>query len=178
MLRPLSFGHVNYLPAGPTALLFAILAQYHAAIPSTYRYIVGGLTAPPNGHPTTTSNPTATQSAAAQLASLRNSTVALTSKTIYYVFAVQLALSQFPSSILPAVVGWTVGYAYRNEVLPATSWRVPSWVVGQKNRRPNVEALRRRLEGEDRDQGSDNNSNGVVGTGLAQISEVFNRRTR
>ncbi|KAE9970059.1 hypothetical protein EG327_010386 [Venturia inaequalis] len=174
VLRPLSFGNVNYLPAGPTSILFAILAQYHAAIPSTYRYSVG-MARPTAGSSTATSNPTTTQSAAAQFTAMRNSTVALTSKTIYYMFAIQLALSQFPSSILPAAVGWTVGYAYRNEVLPATSWRVPSWVVGQKNKRPNVEALRRRLEGEDT---ADNDQNGVVGTGLAQISEIFNRRTQ
>lgn len=62
-------------------------------------------------------------------------------------------------------------------MLPATSWRVPSWVVGQENKRPNVEALRRRLEGEDRDQ-ADVDQNGVVGTGLAQISEMINRRTQ
>lgn len=176
MLRPLSFGHINYLPAGPTSILFAILAQYHAAIPSTYRYSIG-MVRPSNGSSAATSNPTATQSAAAQFTAMRNSTVALTSKTIYYVFAIQLALSQFPSSILPAVVGWTVGYAYRNEVLPTTSWRVPFWVVGQKNKRPTVEALRRRLEGENRDQTGDNDQNGVVGTGFTQLSETFNRRT-
>jgi hypothetical protein len=177
VLRPLSFGNINYLPAGPTAILFAILAQYHATIPSTYRYRIG-LTAPPTEPSTTTSAPTTTQSAAAQFAALRNNTVALTSKTIYYVFAIQLALSQFPSSILPAAVGWAVGYAYRNEVLPATSWRVPAWVVGQKNKRPSVEALQRRLEGEGREQGSDGDRMGVVGTGLAQISELFNRRAQ
>lgn len=177
MLRPLSFGNINYLPAGPTAILFAVLAQYHAAIPSTYRYRIG-LTASPSEPSTTTSNSTTTRSAAAQFAALRNSTVALTSKTIYYIFAIQLALSQFPSSFLPAVVGWIVGYAYRNEVLPTTSWRVPAWVVGQKNKRPSVEALRRRLEGEEREQGLDNDRNGVVGTALAQVSELFNRRTQ
>lgn len=70
-----------------------------------------------------------------------------------YMLPLQLALGQFPSSILPAAVGWVVGYAYRNDVLPATSWRVPAWVVGQKSTRPNMEALRRRLEGEDSDRG-------------------------
>jgi hypothetical protein len=174
MLRPLSFGNINYLPSGPTAILFAILAQYHAAIPSTYRYRIG-LTAPPTEPTTSTLSPT-TQSAAAQFAALRNSTVALTSKTIYYIWAIQLSLSQFPSSILPAIVGWAVGYAYRNEVLPATAWRVPAWVVGQKKKTPSVEALRRRIEGEEREQGSDGDRMGVVGTGLAHISEIFNRR--
>ena len=66
-----------------------------------------------------------------------------------YFIPIQLALSQFPSSILPAAVGWAVGYAYRNEAIPGTAWRIPAWVVGQKNKGPNMETLRRRLEGEE-----------------------------
>ena len=31
VLRPLTFGHANHLPSGPTALLFALLANYYAA---------------------------------------------------------------------------------------------------------------------------------------------------
>jgi hypothetical protein len=146
VLRPLSFGKINYLPAGPTPLLFAILAQFHAAIPSTYRYKVGATATPP-------SPPSASSSATAQFFALRNGTLTFTSKTMSYLLPVQLALSQFPSSILPAVVGWAVGYAYRNEVLPATSWRLPAWMVGQKSRGPNLESLRRRMEGEDADRG-------------------------
>ena len=38
ILRPLSFNNFNYLPAGPTPLIFAMLAQYHAAIPHIYKY--------------------------------------------------------------------------------------------------------------------------------------------
>jgi hypothetical protein len=68
-----------------------------------------------------------------------------------YFIPIQLALSQFPSSILPAAVGWAVGYAYRNEAIPGTSWRIPAWVLGQKSKGPNMETLRRRLESEDTD---------------------------
>lgn len=32
-----------------------------------------------------------------------------------------------------------------------TSWRLPAWLVGQKSKGPNMESLRRRLEGEDTD---------------------------
>lgn len=70
-----------------------------------------------------------------------------------YFVPIQLALSQFPSSILPAAVGWAVGYAYRNEAIPGTSWRLPSWLVGQRREGPNMETLRRRMEGEDGDEG-------------------------
>ncbi len=41
IIRPLSLNTANYLPAGPTALVFALLAQYHAAIPYEYKYRVG-----------------------------------------------------------------------------------------------------------------------------------------
>jgi hypothetical protein len=140
ILRPLSFGHVNYLPAGPTPLLFALLAQFHSAVPITYRYRVG-----------VTSSPQPVANTTSQLNALLNSTVTLSSKTMSYFIPIQLALSQFPSSLLPAAVGWAVGYAYRNEAIPGAAWRIPAWVVGQKSKGPNMETLRRRLEGEETD---------------------------
>lgn len=132
VLRPLTFGYVNYLPAGPTPILFALLAQYHAAIPSLYQYRLGS------------TSPSSSTSA------IPSSALTFTSKSTSYFFPLQLALSQFPSSILPALVGWAVGYAFRNEILPGASWRVPGWIVGQSSRRDagRMEALRRRLEGE------------------------------
>ena len=60
----------------------------------------------------------------------------------------QLALSQFPHALLPAAVGWGIGHAYRNEVLPGTGWRVPGWLIGTRRAGAQVEALRRRLESE------------------------------
>lgn len=130
VLQTLSFGRFNYLPAGPTPLLFAILAQYHAAIPPMYTYHIG--TASPTPDPP----------------QIPSATITLTSKSTNYFLPLQLALSQFPSSILPAFVGWLIGNAYRRELLPWTSWRVPGWLVGQSGRRDarRVEALRRRLE--------------------------------
>lgn len=130
LLRVLTFGRLNYLPAGPTTLLFAILAQYHAAIPSLYTYRIGAV------------SPTEDSS------SIGSGTITLSSKSTSYFLPVQLALSQFPSSILPATIGWFIGNAYRNEILPGTNWRVPGWLVGQSSKRDarRVEALRRRLE--------------------------------
>ena len=74
----------------------------------------------------------------------------LTSKATAYLLPLQLALSQFPGSVLAAGVGWVVGWAYRREILPgAARWRVPGWVIGaggqQKDR---YNSLRRRMEGE------------------------------
>ncbi|KAF2674686.1 hypothetical protein BT63DRAFT_449676 [Microthyrium microscopicum] len=130
ILRPLTFGRLNYLPAGPTPLIFAILAQYQAAIPSMYTYRIG--TASPTPDPP----------------QIPSATITLSSKSTNYFLPLQLALSQFPSAILPAAVGWLIGNAYRSEILPGTSWRVPGWLVGQGSRRDarRVEALRRRME--------------------------------
>lgn len=113
--------------------MFALLAQYHAAIPALYHYRIG------------TSSPSAAGSSG-----VPSSAFSFSSKSSSYVLPIQLALSQLPASVIPALVGWAVGYGYRHEVLPGTAWRVPGWVVGQSGRRDarRMEALRRRLEGE------------------------------
>jgi len=132
-LGPLKIGYTNYIPAGPTPLVFALLAQYHAVIPAIYHYRIG------------TSSPSTAGSSG-----VPSSAFTFSSKSTSYVLPIQLALSQLPASILPALVGWAVGYGYRHEVLPGTAWRVPGWAVGQSGRRDarRMEALRRRLEGE------------------------------
>ncbi|CAP71022.1 uncharacterized protein PODANS_6_3930 [Podospora anserina S mat+] len=131
-LRPLSFGVLDFLPAGPTPIIFAILAQYHAMIPHMYKYKVALATGPPTG-----------QDSAA---------LTFSDKSTKYMMAGQLAMSQFPGSLLGAVVGWLVGYAWRNEALPGvlTRWRVPGWVVGMRGQKTNAEFenMRRRLESE------------------------------
>jgi len=128
VVRPLSFNTVNYLPAGPTPLLFALLAQYHAAIPHVYKYRL------------------------ATSSSSSSSGPSFSDKSYTYLLAAQLALSHFPGSTLCAAAGWAVGYLWRNEVLPArlVAWRVPAWAVGAApaRRGEGFEALRRRLEGE------------------------------
>ncbi|KAF2841939.1 hypothetical protein M501DRAFT_907916, partial [Patellaria atrata CBS 101060] len=140
LLRPLTFTHANHLPGGPTPLLFALLAQYHAAIPHVYKYRVALSTSNPtsisnpNPHnPNSPPNPLTTP-------------LLLTSKTLTYLPALQLALSQVPGSLLTAAVGWTVGSAFRNDALPGSGWRVPGWVVGEKKAgREGFDGLRRRL---------------------------------
>ena len=130
VIRPLSFGHINYLPAGPTAIVFALLAQYHAAIPSIYKYRVSG-------------------SVPAGTSADQEYGLMLTSKSTSYLLPLQLALSQLPGSALVAGVGWIVGFAYRREILPgATRWRVPTWVIGGSEQKERYDSLRRRMEGE------------------------------
>ncbi len=132
VLRPLSLGLLNYLPAGPTPIIFAALAQYHAMIPHIYKYrIATSISQSPNDqfHGLTFSD-----------------------KSYRYLLALQLALFQWPGSIVGALVGWVVGYAWRMEVLPRSlmRWRIPGWVVGIRTPRRSreFEGLRQRLEDE------------------------------
>jgi hypothetical protein len=139
ILRPLTLTKLNYLPSGPTATIFALLSQYHLSIPHTFRYRI---------------------STSRSESSSKSVTLLFSDKSTTYLVAAQLALSQFPSTVLPAVVGWFVGLAWRMEILPGVGarWRVPAWVVGEKERRRAVassgggeerfEDLRRRLEGD------------------------------
>ncbi|KAG4034952.1 hypothetical protein MFRU_002g03010 [Monilinia fructicola] len=149
LLRPLSLYAINYLPAGPTALIFAILAQYHAVIPHQYKYKVAATSAP-----MTEDNFVG---------------VTFSDKSYIYLLAIQLGLSQFPGSVISAVVGWIIGYCWRNDVLPAaiTRWRLPGWMVGvqTKKRSEGFEGMRRRLEGENTAAatGSDGQLGGEVG---------------
>ncbi|CCC13928.1 unnamed protein product [Sordaria macrospora k-hell] len=155
-IRPLSFGALDYIPAGPTPVLFAILAQYHAMIPQIYKYKVALSTSPP---PTNASDDT--------------SGLIFSDKSTRYLMALQLALFQWPGSLLGAVIGWVVGYLWRNDLLPAavSRWRVPGWVVGLRSQKRNdrFDGIRRRLE----DEGA--SSTGVA-TGAQPVVEGENRR--
>lgn len=92
-------------------------------------------------------------------------------KSYTYLLAIQLSLAQFPGSLLAAFVGWSIGYSWRNEILPEpiTQWRIPGWMVGMESqkRREGFEGLRRRLEGENADAalatGADGRTGGDVG---------------
>ncbi|KAH9898684.1 hypothetical protein F4778DRAFT_742556 [Xylariomycetidae sp. FL2044] len=132
VLRPLTWGVFNYLPAGPTPVIFAILAQYHAMVPHIYQYKLA-----------TSSSPGPDDQVKGLIFS---------DKAYRYVLGLQLAIFQWPGSLLGAAVGWLVGYAWRMELLPRsiTRWRVPGWVVGMRTprRSEEFEGLRRRLEGE------------------------------
>lgn len=132
LLRPLTAGYLNYIPAGPIPLIFAILAQYHAVVPHVYSYRVATSPAPPSHE--------------------QFSGVTLSNKSTRYALALQLALLQWPGSLLGALIGWIVGHAWRTDLLPGAviRWRVPRWLVGARTQRgrDEFEGLRRRLEGE------------------------------
>jgi hypothetical protein len=154
LLRPLSLNHLNYLPAGPTPLIFSILAQYHAVIPHVYKYRIAA----------SANSPTEPFYG-----------LTFSDKSYFYLPAIQLSLSQFPGSFLCASVGWIVGYMWRNDVLPGavTRWRIPGWMVGIRGvkRGEDFEGLRRRLEGENTNSAAATGSDGRLG------GEVGRRRT-
>ncbi|EKV07396.1 DSC E3 ubiquitin ligase complex subunit [Penicillium digitatum] len=168
LLCPVSLNKLNYLPSGPTATIFALLAQYHATIPYTYRYRIASTSSPDTtntnntGNDPSAENATQTSQAKPPAPSL---SLLLSDKSTTYIVAAQLALSQFPAMLLPSALGWIVGVAWRAELLPglspaSTGFRVPAWVVGEQERRSGsgsglggaererYEDLRRRLEGE------------------------------
>ncbi|KAI1110238.1 hypothetical protein F5Y14DRAFT_370636 [Nemania sp. NC0429] len=147
VLRPLTLGLLNYLPAGPTPIIFAILSQYHAMIPHIYKYrIATSISKSPND---------------------QFQGFTFSDKSYRYVLALQLALFQWPGSLLGAFVGWVVGYAWRVEVLPrsVTRWRIPGWIVGIRTprRSQEFEGLRRRLEDESAPTAAATGSEGQTG---------------
>lgn len=101
-------------------------------IPPIYRYKIA----------TSTSAPTDDQAPG----------ITFSDKSYRYLLAFQLALFQWPGSLLGALMGWMVGLSWRMEVLPRSliRWRLPGWVVGMRTQRRSqeFEGLRRRLEGE------------------------------
>lgn len=176
LLRPLSRGFLNYLPAGPTPVIFAILAQYHSMVPLTYQYRVS------------TSAKAPRPDAAAQQLADEPMAVSLSNKSFQYALALHLAVLQWPGSVLGAAVGWLVGYAWRTELFPqaVTRWRLPGWLVGRPSPRRDTaqfERLRQRLEGEgDAVAGASTGTRGADGLGrrrtmgqqiLHQVQEAF-----
>lgn len=133
VLRPLTAGVFNYMPAGPTPIVFAVLAQFHAVVPHMYKYRIATSPAPPTNAPF--------------------AGVTLSDKSYKYAVALHLALLQWPGSLVGAIVGWAVGQSWREGLVPprVVRWRLPSWMVGAKQpqrSRAEFESMRRRLEGE------------------------------
>ncbi|KAI4144597.1 MAG: hypothetical protein LQ340_006591 [Diploschistes diacapsis] len=159
MFRPLSLGTINHLPAGPTPLVFALLAQYHAVIPHVYKYrIASGSSALSPNRESQAATPSDSHTSSDPAGLL------FSDKTTTYILAAQLAFSQFPGSLLAAAVGWGIGIAWRNYILPdkMIGWRVPGWVFGEKTEgREGFEGLRRRLEGEGRASGVEGAEDGA-----------------
>ena len=151
VLRPLTAGLTNYMPAGPTPIIFAILAQYHAMVPHMYKYRIATSPADDDGPV---------------------SGLTFSDKSYRYAIALHLSLLQWPGSIIGAIFGWVFGYAWREGLLPAAfvRWRLPGWMLGLRaqGHRGEFEGMRRRLEGENTGTG--------VATGVDQGEGQTERR--
>ena len=133
VLKALTLGAYNYVPAGPVGIVFAALSAWTDEIPRLYRYKIltraGDIPADADAKG-----------------------VVFSDKSTAYLLAAQLAFSQFPYQLLPAGLGWVVGTAWMGELLPAGMgrYRVPGWIVGESRGKETAqfEGLRRRLEEE------------------------------
>jgi hypothetical protein len=171
ILRPLTFGRINHLPAGPTPIIFALLANYYAAIPYTYRYKIS-----PSSPASQSSSPPSEVSPAS-LSAIWSRSITLTSKSTSYLAPLQLSLSQFPGSLLAAAVGWAVGTAWRRDMLPgASTWRVPGWMVGEEKKR-GFEGLRARLDAEREREGGGALASGILADEGTAGARGVRRRT-
>lgn len=139
-----------YLPSGPSAILFAVLAQYHAAVPYDHRYILISPFASREVADQRLRNEREAlareREDAASTGPVRDSEgpIILTSKSTSYIVPLQLAVSRLPGSLVSAAVGWCAGYAWRYSLL----W--PSWWNGRE--------LSRSLEPLDSDDSRSNGS--------------------
>lgn len=154
LLKIFSAGWWGYIPSGISAVVIATVAVWAREVPR-----LGGFKILFDDDPRKIQQGTARG-------------FELTDKWTIYLLTAQLALSQFPYGLLPAFVGWVVGNAWTEELVPAglVRWRVPGWMVGEagKGKRSGqrqYEGLRRRLEEENQD-GMRQVSQGVAGQGV------------
>lgn len=152
LLKLGTLGWYNYLPSGLTGLVFATMAAWSEEVPLLYRYkILTGVEE--------------------DVRDARAKGVVFSDKSATYFLAAQLALSQFPYGIVPALAGWVVGSAWQGELLPGGMgrYRVPRWVLGESDgkRRGQFEGLRRRLE----EEGSRDGMRAVASAGGVQQEE-------
>ncbi|KAK9233933.1 hypothetical protein V1525DRAFT_367739 [Lipomyces kononenkoae] len=106
----------NYLPPGPTPIVFAALALYHDMIPSVYKFRISS--APPSADESTDSSSSSATTP---------HTITLSDKIFVYILSVQVAIAQMPGSLICAFTGWFVGVLWTREVLPGRNWRIPEW---------------------------------------------------
>lgn len=140
LLKMATLGWWEYIPSGMTGVVLALVAVWRSEVPR-----LGGFKILFEDDDRRTRTGEARG-------------VSVSDKWTVYMLAAQLALSQFPYGLLPALVGWVVGNAWSDELVPGglVRWRVPAWVVGEDGQgkrggRGQYEGLRRRLEEENQD---------------------------
>lgn len=88
--------------AGPTPLILALFAQYHALVPYSWRYSKGS-----SGNDDTSAEG-----------------MIVTSKSMTYLVPLQLAMGRLPGSLVGAGIGWFVGWSWRVGLLPGVGGAV------------------------------------------------------
>lgn len=96
-LRPLLSNRLNYLPPGPTAVLFSLLPLYINLIPPSYTLRLGATTP----------------------AQSSTSGLVLTDKWGIYLLYTQLAFSQLPGSLICAITGYITGLMWEFSLVPS-----------------------------------------------------------
>lgn len=149
VVRPLSWGKWDHVPAGMHGVVMAALAVWAQEVPTLWRWelVVPSLVAvrrrPPSrrgrgaAHDSNSSSCSKEEAAAAAAAAPQGRsaewTLTFSDKTPTYLLALQLSLTQFPHALLPATTGYLIGRAWHGELLPArlSACRVPRWMVGE-----------------------------------------------
>jgi len=155
LLKIFTLGWWGYVPSGTTAIVISLVALWRREVPR-----LGGFKILLDDHGATGAG----------------RGVEVSDKWTVYLLTAQLAFSQFPYGLVPALVGWIVGNAWADELVPGglVRWRVPGWVVGEdaagKRGRGQYEGLRRRLEEENQD-GMREVSDGVARAGGTRQDE-------
>lgn len=109
---------LNYIPPGPTAIMFSVVYQYSRLVPSVYELKIFGVAM------TDKVWVYATAIQVSVTLYICNVIVGC-SISFYSSLHAQLALLHAPASLFTACIGLTIGSIYRSDLLQLKGWRVP-----------------------------------------------------
>jgi hypothetical protein len=91
---------LNGVSSGPSAILFALLANYREFIPVIYRF---------------------------EVYATEQKKIVLTNQFLIFLLSFQLSVSQGLRSMSMALLGWVLGDLISRGVVPGKNWRIPYW---------------------------------------------------
>ena len=106
-------GRIDYVPSGMTSILFAVLYQYVAVVPPTYKFRLSAPARAGVGAGTGT----------------EGGGLEVSDKSYIYLLMAHLATSHFPGSLIAAAAGWLAGAAYDNGVIPRSWRKLPGFIT-------------------------------------------------
>ena len=104
-------GRIDYVPSGMTSILFAVLYQYVAVVPPTYKFRLSA--------PARAGAGTGTEGGGLEVSD----------KSYIYLLMAHLATSHFPGSLIAAAAGWLAGAVYDNGVIPRSWRKLPGFIT-------------------------------------------------